>query len=301
MEDWFSGLYIKPFSMAVSRPSYDNSLPHRHDFYYCILVESGKLEIEVDFEKVHLTDNSFFLSYPGQIHSVISVEGKRGWFLAFDPAMLDAKLKEVLDQFLPEIVSVSLQQEQMLSLSTFADQLFSTYNDHSNVLRAATTQSMVTAFVYQLASRYLTVERFGLVKHTARAIELTKRFKQLLRSNFKLFKKTSEYAAKLNITASHLNDTVRDVTGFSVLYFVQQEMMHEAKRLLYHSDLSVKEIANVLGFEDAQYFNRLFSKVIGTSPGVFRKKNVVVPGLRRMRRFNLNSEITDSFTSEQNN
>lgn len=49
--------------------------------------------------------------------------------------------------------------------------------------------------------------------------------------------------------------------------------MREAQRLLHHSDLTVKEIADDLGFEDAKYFNRLFSKVIGISPGGFRKKN----------------------------
>ncbi len=65
---------------------------------------------------------------------------------------------------------------------------------------------------------------------------------------------------------------VRSVTGFPVTYYIQQELMWEAQRLLHHSDLTVKEIADTLGFEDSQYFNRLFSKVIGISPGAFRKK-----------------------------
>ncbi|WP_143166942.1 helix-turn-helix domain-containing protein [Pedobacter caeni] len=47
--------------------------------------------------------------------------------------------------------------------------------------------------------------------------------------------------------------------------------MREAQRLLRYSDLARKEIANVLGVEDAQYFNRLFSKIIRISPGEFRK------------------------------
>jgi AraC-like DNA-binding protein len=33
-----------------------------------------------------------------------------------------------------------------------------------------------------------------------------------------------------------------------------------------------QEIADNLGFEDEKYFNRLFRKVIGVSPGTFRKK-----------------------------
>lgn len=271
MDDWFSGLYIKPFSAAVSRPDYDNSLAHRHDFYYCVLVEKGQLEIEVDFEKVVITDNSFFLSYPGQIHRIISVAGERGWFLAFDPAMLDQQLKNTLDQCLSEVVHVTVPPGQMINLSAFADQLFLINSDQTSMFKQAIIHSMVTAFVYQLASAYLSIEKFKLVKHAARSIEITKNFKQLLRRNFKLLKKPSEYAARMNITVSHLSDMVRAVTGFPVSYYIQQELTLEAQRLLHHSDLSVKEIANLLGFEDAQYFNRLFRKVTGSSPGAFRK------------------------------
>jgi AraC-like DNA-binding protein len=77
----------------------------------------------------------------------------------------------------------------------------------------------------------------------------------------------------MNITVSYLNDTVRSVTGFPVTYYIQQEIMREAQRLLYYSDLTINEIAINLGFEDPKYFNRLFSKVTGVSPGAFRKKN----------------------------
>jgi AraC family transcriptional activator of pobA len=65
MEDWFSGVYIKPMGVKkLSRPAYESSETHRHDFYYCVLLDKGKMELEVDFEKVQLTDHSFFLSYP---------------------------------------------------------------------------------------------------------------------------------------------------------------------------------------------------------------------------------------------
>jgi AraC family transcriptional activator of pobA len=65
MDDWFSGVYIKPFGAEKSTgQAYEISRPHRHDFYYCVLVDKGKMELEVDFEKIQLTDQSLFLSYP---------------------------------------------------------------------------------------------------------------------------------------------------------------------------------------------------------------------------------------------
>lgn len=44
----------------------------------------------------------------------------------------------------------------------------------------------------------------------------------------------------------------------------------EAKRLLYYSQLTVKEIAHDLGYEDHSYFSRMFRKVTGVSAITFR-------------------------------
>lgn len=274
MDDWFSGIYIKPFGAEkAAGKDYEISQPHRHDFYFCVLLDKGKMELEVDFEKTQLTDQTLFLSYPGQIHRIISARMERGWFLAFNPSILDEQLKNILDQCLSEIMLVPLSPEQSTSFSSFINHLYAAYDDQSLLFRQTVTQSMVTAFIYQVASAYLSMERFSLIRHSPRSIEITKIFKQILRRNFKTMKRPAEFADKMNITVSYLNDTVRAVTGFPVTFYIQQELMREAQRLLYHSDLTVKEIADNLGFEDAKYFNRLFAKVIGISPGAFRKKN----------------------------
>ena len=44
----------------------------------------------------------------------------------------------------------------------------------------------------------------------------------------------------------------------------------EAKRLLFHTDQSIKEIAFALGFEDASYFNRFFKRIALTTPADYR-------------------------------
>jgi len=274
MDDWFSGIYIKPFGTeTLPGHTYEISRPHRHDFYYCVLSANGEMELEVDFEKVVLTDQTLFLSYPGQIHQINSARMEKGWFLAFDPAIIDEQLKNILDQCLSQVILVTLSSEQISVFSSFITHLYAVYTNQEQLFRQTITQSIVTALVYQLASAYLSAEQLNLVKNSARSIEITKTFKQMLRRNFKSMKRPSAFAAKMNISVSHLNDTVRSVTGFPVTYYIQHEIMREAKRLLCYSALTVKEIADILGFEDSQYFNRLFSKIMGISPGKFRKKS----------------------------
>jgi YesN/AraC family two-component response regulator len=86
-------------------------------------------------------------------------------------------------------------------------------------------------------------------------------------------KRPADYAEVLNISVAYLNECVKNVTGFSVSHHIQQRIILEAKRLLYHSDNSVKEIAAELGYDDYPYFSRLFVKVAGITALTFRSKN----------------------------
>src|SRR5690606_30817838 len=97
-------------------------------------------------------------------------------------------------------------------------------------------------------------------------------FTRLLETQFTKMKRPADYALQLHISVSYLNECVRNVTGFSVSYHIQQRIVLEAKRELYHSDKSVKEIAALLGYDDYAYFSRLFTKIAGMPALAFRNK-----------------------------
>jgi AraC-like DNA-binding protein len=64
----------------------------------------------------------------------------------------------------------------------------------------------------------------------------------------------------------------RQVHGLTPLQYVNQIRVDRAKRLLMDSTMSVKEIAENLGFRDSPYLVRLFKKTTGASPGEFRAR-----------------------------
>lgn len=273
MDDWNAGVYLKSFGSARSfGPDYEVEEPHRHDFYYCVLLEKGAMVAEVDFRIHQLAANTLVFIYPGQVHRILSANLEQGWFLAFEPVIIEQRLRDILDQCLTEVMIVSLKAVQSAALAASLKHLEGIYNDTDECFRQPVLQALVTALGYQVASAYLSMERRQLNAHPARAIEIAKTFRRLLRQNFRVMKKPSEFAASMNLSATHLNDTVKAITGFTVTYYIQHESMHEAQRLLYHSLLSVKEIAGSLGYDDAQYFSRLFRKITGLSPLAFRKK-----------------------------
>ena len=62
----------------------------------------------------------------------------------------------------------------------------------------------------------------------------------MLRQNFKLTEKLSDYADQMNITISHLNDTIRSVTGFTVTCYIPTRTDERSATSVYILLTSVK-------------------------------------------------------------
>ena len=121
-------------------------------------------------------------------------------------------------------------------------------------------------------SQYLSLSKS--TDQISRFTVITKAFKLSLEQNYIEIKSPAEYAKNLNISTAYLNECVKTTTSHPVSYHIQQRVILESQRLLYHSDKSIKEIASELGYDDYSYFTRLFTKVTGMTPLAFRNKNL---------------------------
>lgn len=97
-------------------------------------------------------------------------------------------------------------------------------------------------------------------------------FKNLVEKNFKEWKRTSDYAKELSITANYLNSLVKEKLDISAENFIQNRVILEAERLLLNTNLSVTEISFELGFSDKSHFGKYFKRIMEESPNQFRKK-----------------------------
>ncbi|GGD51513.1 AraC family transcriptional regulator [Paenibacillus nasutitermitis] len=60
--------------------------------------------------------------------------------------------------------------------------------------------------------------------------------------------------------------------GITIVTYIQQLRIQRAKYLLANSVASLQEIAAEVGFEDPFYFSRVFKKIEGISPTVYRER-----------------------------
>ena len=81
-----------------------------------------------------------------------------------------------------------------------------------------------------------------------------------------------DLAAMNNLSVSRFSHLFTQTYGMSPHSYRLKIKIERAKYLLTENDRPVKEVAEMLGFEDALYFSRMFKKYTGVSPQAFRNK-----------------------------
>lgn len=246
---------------------------HRNDHFICIILTTGQAKLLVDFKKVEIKKEKLLFLFPGQIQRAIHFDtNSKGWILFLDNKIVDDNARLMIeDSFLKEPL-LSLSQSDLQWYLEYFNLLFNTYNDYTFAsFHKSAVYSLTMPCIYKIASAFQATAESLSKHHSQRKIELAKKYKRLVRSHYRDLKKPSDYAGLMHYSTTYLNDTIKSVTGFKATYFIQQEMLRESQRLLSYTDLSIKEIATELGYEDPKYFNRIFSKLTTVSPGQFRK------------------------------
>jgi AraC-like DNA-binding protein len=89
----------------------------------------------------------------------------------------------------------------------------------------------------------------------------------------------SKVAKAVNISANHLSEKFKQVTGVNFVGYVARARFEIALDFLLHSNRRISEIAFAAGFQSLSQFNRVFKKLSGKSPTEHRETH-----LRRRKR-----------------
>ena len=107
-------------------------------------------------------------------------------------------------------------------------------------------------------------------RQMSRSEQLLQQFFDLVTKHGATQRKVGFYADILCVSPNHLSSVVKRQSGQTVLQWLNAQTVLEAKALLKHSNLSVYEVAERLGFESATFFSRFFKRETGMSPRAYR-------------------------------
>lgn len=95
---------------------------------------------------------------------------------------------------------------------------------------------------------------------------------QYMEDNIILPLSLKDLSVKAGYVPGYFSEIFRENIGIPPIRYLNKRRIELSQELLLTTDLSIKEICSRVGIPDAQYFNRLFRKRTGTSPGLYRRK-----------------------------
>jgi AraC-like DNA-binding protein len=270
-----SGIIILSLRDFLHKYSGILGYPHRIDYFQLILLDKGYGQICIDTKDSDINDFNLIALSPGQIIKLNLYNKSIGYTIIFSSEFINRFIGDIawifnLSLFLqpsPQGIMELSPAEYSLTKDLF-EKLFLEYNAKDDFAKNEILINMLKTLLLHLerCKRSSSVEAANIPD----SISQFRSFQKLLEENFNQTRSVQFYADKLNITSKKLNIITTDQTDKSAKQVIEERMLLEIKRLLLHTDLSVREIGSAVGFTDPANFSKFFRRYLNDSPAAFR-------------------------------
>ncbi|MFN8298428.1 MAG: AraC family transcriptional regulator [Chitinophagales bacterium] len=235
-------------------------LTHRKTHYFFVFMLKGQSTHGVDLQQFTVGANQLLFILPHQIHSLPTSKHGTDYFkLGFNEDCLSLLPKQY-----PFLLNPFNRQKIQFS-PTAAARLKAIFQLLQNLLQVMDTPAdlllaHLNSLLTEINAAYFVGHNTPAEEHLSKYI----RFKLYVEQQLTNQPPITEIAAKLALNPNNLYKMVKQYSGLSPKEYITQRLMLEAKRRLYYAESpSVKELAYSLGFNDPEYFARLFKKTTG--------------------------------------
>jgi transcriptional regulator GlxA family with amidase domain len=110
----------------------------------------------------------------------------------------------------------------------------------------------------------------GLVRRTPHADSIVKKCEQWLAQHYREIDAIRKIVSMVDVPERSLKRRFKAATGDTLIDYLQNLRIEEAKRLLEQDSLPIEEVSAEVGYMDVSFFRRLFKRLCGLSPGQYR-------------------------------
>ena len=251
----------------------------QHGFVSCfafMVVDKGWMKIHYNGRELTIYPNDLYIYSPGLPVTVIAASDDFHGYCLMADELVTIEAPSVRDllylAYMPivqlhepkQTLAADAAQHLLMKMREIIDYLHSDHIYKGEVLRL-----LYSIFLLDLQNAQQ--KAIAHRQTPQRVEEIFIGFIRLLPSHFAEHHDIAFYADRLHISTVYLSRVVRQVTGRTVIDYINQMLLMEATFLLQSSKLSIAQIADRLHFADTPSFSKFFSRLKGMSPKEYRK------------------------------
>ena len=254
-----------------NQPDNENMI-HHHDFFEISIILQGESLYLIDNEWRTVRSGDILLFNPGVDHSEKQLLNTYSHQLHI--GIRNFKLHGLAQNHFPTTQSLLSMQDSQLKIFDKAWQLIEEFNQQQtnfNLMGKALVMEMMILILRSLEKK----ERLSdetQASQNDRMHQVVQLIMTYMENNYAKDISIEQLATLYYVSPTYLSKIFKDLTGVSPINYLIQIRLKKAHELLTTDDLTVKEVAKAVGYEDAYHFSKSFKKHFGTSPSLVKKQ-----------------------------
>jgi AraC family transcriptional regulator, transcriptional activator of pobA len=248
----------------------------RNNYYSLIFFAEGQGKVKADFSEYAFEKNTLFAFAPYQPYLFLA-EKIKGFAISFHPDFFCIH-KHQTEIACNGILFNNIYQPSFVKIDELTAKTFDLLLEQIKVEMQHAALAQYELLVSYLKIFLITTSRLKAAQQPAEQpflMETKEPFilqnlKDAIEKDYKIKHSANDYAETLNISAKALAKITKTYFNKTITNLISERIIIEAKRELYLTNKTIKEIAYELGYEDEYYFSRFFKINVDISPQTYR-------------------------------
>lgn len=254
----------------------EDTVIERHTQLECIeltIVKDGKGKIFTNDVPTPVTAGDIYVSFPGDVHEIVSDKKDLLKFDFISSHTTDAALRAELDSIMLDFHSPEkrvIRDEDVSEIVARAIAEEGSEEPYSPLMMESMLREILIYVVRDFAALNTVASR-----HTANPDEaevFCYRIMNYIDSHIYSMQNLSELSEFTNYNYNYLSNLFKEVTGYTLMNYYRRRRLETAKQLLSENTLSITRIARLLGYSSVYTFSRAYKEYFGESPSIAKDK-----------------------------
>ncbi|ASZ07508.1 AraC family transcriptional regulator [Enterococcus thailandicus] len=248
---------------------------HTHDFLEISIVLEGQANYTIEEQKFQLNAGQIMLFNPGTHHGEEQRTGTYSHQLHI--GLTNISLDGLKRNHLPTkkaILNLGEYQWEFLDKAWRLVKEYSEEQPEFQLMVKALIIEMLVLILRSLEKVQDNTVTLALSKNAKRKQYLVNHAIYYLENHHTQEITLEQLADTLYVSPTYLSKVFKESTGMSPINYLIQVRLKHAKELLANEQLTIREISQAVGYQDAYHFSKLFKKYYGVSPSQLAKKSL---------------------------